>query len=141
MQNGLTGEWGRAMASMNKPLGSFVAADTPLARVDARVKLLLLLALTVLVFAADKLWVIACIYAFLALVMRLSRMSPRAIASTAKPVSVILAFTLMANLVSCDGTGAVALAGPVSLDPAGGVRGLLAVLRIVALLGFSLCAA
>lgn len=63
------------MASMNKPLGSFVAADTPLARVDARVKLLLLLALTVLVFAADRLWVIACIYAFLALVMRLSRMS------------------------------------------------------------------
>ena len=124
---------------MNKPLGSFVAADTPLARVDARVKLLLLLALTVLVFAADKLWAIACIYAFLALVMRLSCMSTRAIASTAKPVSVILAFTLMANLVSCDGTGAVALAGPVSLDPAGGVRGLLAVLRIVALLGFSLC--
>ena len=64
MQNGSTGERGRAMASMNKPLGSFVAADTPLARVDARVKLLLLLALTVLVFAADRLWVIACIYAF-----------------------------------------------------------------------------
>lgn len=127
------------MSSMNRPLGSFVAADTPLARVDARVKLILLLGLTVLVFVADKIWAIACVYACLAAVMRQARMSPRSIASSAKPVSVILAFTLVANLVSCDGTGSVAVAGPVALDPQGGLRGLLAVLRIVALLGFSLC--
>lgn len=127
------------MASMNKPLGSFVAVDTPLARVDGRVKLVLLLALTVLVFVVDEPWAIAVIYLLLVFVMRLAHISARTVASAAKPVSVILAFTLLANLVSCDGTGAVQVAGPVSLDPAGGIRGLLAVLRIVALLGFSLC--
>lgn len=127
------------MASMNRPLGSFVAADTPLARIDARVKLALLLALTVLVFVLDKPWAIAVVYLVLIAAMRLARMSAKTVAATARPVSVILAFTLLANLVSCDGTGAVEVAGAVSLDPAGGLRGLLAVLRIVALLGFSLC--
>ena len=42
-----------------------------------------------------------------------------------RPVAVILAFTLVANLVSCDGRGTVELVGAIGLSPAGGLRGLM----------------
>ena len=58
-----------------------------------------------------------------------------------RPVAFILAFTLIANLVSCDGRASISFVGPVGIDPAGGLRGLTAVLRILLLVGFSLCVA
>ena len=68
-------------------------------------------------------------------------MRPNRILRAMRPVAIVLAFTLIANLVSCDGRAMIELAGPVGLDPAGGLRGLLAVVRIVLLVGFSLVVA
>lgn len=121
-----------------KPYGSFTAVDAPLSRVDARVKIVLLLAWTIVVFVAPGPLVVACGAVLLVACQRLARIEPASIIAAARPVSVILAFTLLANLVSCDGTAPVALGAHAGLDPEGGLRGLFAVLRIVMLLGLSL---
>lgn len=119
-------------------LGTFVSADTPAARVDARVKLVLLLAATVGVFTAPGPLGLAGWYALLALAMRAARVDVRAVARGMRPVALILAFTLAANALALDGHGDIALAGPVGIDAAGALRGAMAVLRIVALVGAAL---
>lgn len=114
---------------------------TPAARADARVKLILLLLATVGVFSAQSPVVLLAWAVVLFGALGASRMRPSRILRAMRPVAIVLAFTLIANLVSCDGRATIELAGPVGLDPAGGLRGLLAVVRIVLLVGFSLVVA
>lgn len=113
----------------------------PAARVDARVKLILLLLATVGVFSAQSPVVLSAWAVVLFGALGAARMRPSRILRAMRPVAIVLAFTLIANLVSCDGRATIELAGPVGLDPAGGLRGLLAVMRIVLLVGFSLVVA
>lgn len=113
----------------------------PAARVDARVKLILLLLATVGVFTAQSPVVLSAWAVVLFGALGAARMRPSRILSAMRPVAIVLTFTLIANLVSCDGRATIELAGPVGLDPAGGLRGLLAVVRIVLLVGFSLVVA
>lgn len=113
----------------------------PAARVDARVKLILLLLATVGVFSAQSPVVLSAWAVVLFGTLGAARMRPSRILSAMRPVAIVLTFTLIANLVSCDGRATIELAGPVGLDPAGGLRGLLAVVRIVLLVGFSLVVA
>ena len=112
--------------------------SSPLSHVDARVKVILLLVATGGVFAASAPWAWAVWGLALAIALGAARMSPIEVVRGVRPVAVILAFTLIANLVSCDGRGSVALMGPVRLDLDGGMRGLTAVARIMLLVGFSL---
>lgn len=113
----------------------------PAARADARVKLILLLLATVGVFSAQSPVVLLAWAVVLFGALGAARMRPSRILRAMRPVAIVLAFTLIANLVSCDGSATIELAGPVGLDPAGGLRGLLAVVRIVLLVGFSLVVA
>lgn len=113
----------------------------PAARVGARVKLILLLLATVGVFSAQSPVVLSAWAVVLFGALGAARMRPSRILSAMRPVAIVLTFTLIANLVSCDGRATIELAGPVGLDPAGGLRGLLAVVRIVLLVGFSLVVA
>ena len=113
----------------------------PAARVDARVKLILLLLATVGVFSAQSSVVLLAWAVVLFGALGAARMRPSRILRAMRPVAIVLTFTLIANLVSCDGRATIELAGPVGLDPAGGLRGLLAVVRIVLLVGFSLVVA
>lgn len=113
----------------------------PAARADARVKLILLLLATVGVFSAQSPVVLLAWAVVLFGALGAARMRPSRILSAMRPVAIVLTFTLIANLVSCDGRATIELAGPVGLDPAGGLRGLLAVVRIVLLVGFSLVVA
>lgn len=113
----------------------------PAARVDARVKLILLLLATVGVFSAQSPVVLLAWAVVLFGALGAARMRPSRILRAMRPVAIVLTFTLIANLVSCDGRATIELAGPVGLDPAGGLRGLLAVVRIVLLVGFSLVVA
>lgn len=113
----------------------------PAARVDARVKLILLLLATVGVFSAQSPVVLSAWAVVLFGALGAARMRPSRILRAMQPVAIVLAFTLIANLVSCDGRATIELAGPVGLDPAGGLRGLLAVVRIALLVGFSLVVA
>lgn len=114
---------------------------TPAARADARVKLILLLLVTVGVFSAQSPVMLLAWAVVLFGALGAARMRPSRILRAMRPVAIVLAFTLIANLVSCDGRATIELAGPVGLDPAGGLRGLLAVVRIALLVGFSLVVA
>lgn len=114
---------------------------TPAARADARVKLILLLLATVGVFSAQSPVVLLAWAVVLFGALGAARMRPSRILRAMRPVAIVLAFTLIANLVSCDGSATIELAGPVGLDPAGCLRGLLAVVRIALLVGFSLVVA
>lgn len=114
---------------------------TPAARADARVKLILLLLATVGVFSAQSPVALLAWAVVLFGALGAARMRPSRILRAMRPVAIVLAFTLIANLVSCDGRATIELAGPVGLDPAGGLRGLLAVVRIALLVGFSLVVA
>ena len=119
------------------PLGSFVAADTPLSRIDARVKLLLLLIFTGGIFACQTVCSIIAWFALLALTMRAARVNGASLARAVRPVRVILLFTLLANALVLDGHGDIAIAGPLGISTAGAIRGACAVLRIVLLAGFA----
>ena len=108
---------------------------------DARVKIVGSLALTLCVFLCSRpetiaIWLLATVA-----VLCSAGLGPRRALGALRPVGIVLAFALLANLVSCDGGGAVPVAGPVGIDPAGGARGLVAVLRIVVLVGCSLAVA
>lgn len=144
------GEAPRGDASSHVPSGGAATPLTALggytphalaARVDARVKLILLLLATVGVFSAQSPVVLSAWAVVLFGALGAARMRPSRILSAMRPVAIVLTFTLIANLVSCDGRAMIELAGPVGLDPAGGLRGLLAVVRIVLLVGFSLVVA
>ena len=144
------GEAPRGDASFHVPSGGAATPlmalggytpHTPATRADARVKLILLLLATVGVFSAQSPVVLLAWAVVLFGALGAARMRPSRILRAMRPVAIVLAFTLIANLVSCDGRATIELAGPVGLDPAGGLRGLLAVVRIVLLVGFSLVVA
>lgn len=119
------------------PFGGYVASS-PLAGIDARVKIVLLLAATAGLFTASAPWTWAFWALCLTAALAAAKMRLSDVLRGIRPVSIILAFTLIANLVSCDGGAGIKIAGPVGLDVAGGLRGLGAVARIVMLVGFSL---
>lgn len=115
--------------------------DALLSRADARIKIALLLAVAIGLFVLFDPVHIVVWFALLAVCLAAARMSPLTIVRGMRPVCIVLALTVMANLVSCDGHGAIPIIGVVGLDPAGGMRGLIAALRIVLLVGFSLSVA
>ena len=119
-------------------MGAYVGENSAASRTDARVKIALLFAATVTMFRSTGPVALAISYAALAACLAAAHVRPASVARAARPVAVILLFTLCANLISCDGTGDIALVGPLGLDTAGGLRGLSAILRIVCLLGGSL---
>ena len=119
---------------ISSPLGSFVARDTPAARVDARVKIVLLLAATVSAFATGASPALALWAVLLVASWGLARMDPRSFLGALAPVAVILAFTLAANALALDGHGDIALAGPVGIDTAGALLGLGVVMLILYLI-------
>lgn len=109
--------------------------------VDARVSILGLLALTACVFlchepASFAVWLIVA-----ASLLRMAGLGLKDALRALRPVCLVLAFALCANLVSCDGGAAIPLAGPIGLNPSGGLRGFVAVLRILTLVSCSLAVA
>ena len=122
-------------------MGSYVGASTPAARIDARVKIVLLLGVTVALFAAPGPLALALWCALLLLCARAARVGAASVARALKPAALVLAFVLCANLVTCDGSAALPLVGPVGLSPAGAMRGATTVVRIALLVGFALVVA
>ena len=114
-------------------LGAYHAADTPLHRLDARVKLACLLAVTVALFAAHNPAALAAMAAAVLVAARLGGLTARELAQGLRPAAIILAFSLLANAFVADGTGDLALAGPLGVSYAGLARGAIAVSRIAVL--------
>ena len=123
---------------LHLPLGSYVSPETPLARVDARAKVLLLLVWTVALFATAGWAALALSLVLLGLALKSSRVPAADVVRGVRPAAVVLVLVFAANAVSLDGTATVAVAGPLGLDPSGAVRGAAMCLRIVVLVGLAL---
>lgn len=121
-----------------RAFGSFTAPDAPLARVDARAKLALLLMVTVAAFVVPAPAGLVALAALLVFTAHAARVTPLSFARALRPASFILAFSLLANALRVDGSGQFALLGPVGFDLAGAARGAVAVARIGLLVGFAL---
>lgn len=125
-----------------RTFGSYIARDTPVHQLDARVKLALLLAATVALFVTRSPLALGAMGACALAVAAVAGLGPHDLLAALRPTAVILVFSLLANALSVDGGGDVALWGPVGVSAAGAARGVTAVGRIVVLVAFSvvLCA-
>lgn len=126
------------MSKRGLPLFAMTPEHTVISRLDARVKLVLLLAATVALFSASSPLELMPWVVLLVALMRAARMDPLSVLRSVKPVAIVLLFTVVANAVALDGRAAIVLAGPVGIDPAGALRGCTAALRIVLMVGFAL---
>lgn len=109
--------------------------------VDARVKVTLLLVATAALFAARAPWALAMWAMLCLLVLRASGIGGKAVARALKPVALLFAFIVCANLVSCDGSADVAIAGSVGISTVGAARAATAVARIIMLVCLALSVA
>lgn len=109
--------------------------------VDARVKVTLLLVATAVLFAARAPWTLAVWAMLCLLVLRASGIGGKAVARALKPVALLFAFIVCANLVSCDGSADVAIAGSVGISTVGAARAATAVSRIIMLVCLALSVA
>ncbi|WP_418741812.1 energy-coupling factor transporter ATPase [Enorma massiliensis] len=117
------------------------AAGRGLEGVDARVKVTLLLVATAALFAARAPWTLAVWAMLCLLVLRASGIGGKAVAHALKPVALLFAFIVCANLVSCDGSADVAIAGGVGISTVGAARAATAVARIIMLVCLALSVA
>lgn len=117
------------------------AAGRGLEGVDARVKVILLLVATAALFAARAPWTLAVWAMLCLLVLRASGIGGKAVARALKPVALLFAFIVCANLVSCDGSADVAIAGSVGISTVGAARAATAVARIIMLVCLALSVA
>lgn len=117
------------------------AAGRGLEDVDARVKVTLLLVATAALFAARAPWALAMWAMLCLLVLRASGIGGKAVARALKPVALLFAFIVCANLVSCDGSADVAIAGSVGISTVGAARAATAVARIIMLVCLALSVA
>lgn len=118
-----------------------VTATVPLARLDARVKIAGLLALALCAFLCHTLTAIGVWLLAAVALLNGAGLGPRRALHALRPICLVLAFALCANLVSCDGGSGFIGAGHVGIDAEAGVRGLVAVLRIVVLVAGSIAVA
>lgn len=117
------------------------AAGRGLEDVDARVKVILLLVATAALFTARAPWTLAMWAMLCLLVLRASGIGGKAVAHVLKPVALLFAFIVCANLVSCDGSADVAIAGSVGISTVGAARAATAVARIIMLVCLALSVA
>lgn len=118
--------------------GAYLGLDGPLQRLSAGPKILWLLAVTVAAFAARTPAAVLALVAGAAVCARVAGVGWRRVGEAVAPAAVVLALALAANALVADGTGDVTLLGPVGVSLPGLVRGVTAVLRIVALVAWAL---
>lgn len=122
-------------------LGSYVPGDTFLHRLDTRVKVVLLVALSVASFVSAPPWGLATVAVVLAVSLALSGTTPARVLRALRPAALVLGFSLLANslVLGAQAQGAgVWGCGLVGLSPAGAARAALAVTRIVMVVALSL---
>lgn len=112
--------------------------QNPVQSVDTRVKLALLLALTVALFASSQPVTLALWAVLVCVALRLSDVRPRYVLRSLRPLGILFAIVVVVNLVSLDGTADLMLAAPFGLSLAGAARVALAMSRILILVGAAL---
>lgn len=119
-------------------LGTYVAGDSPLHRLDARVKVGLLLCATVTLFCVQSLPALVVALVLSLVLARCAGMPLSRVARNLVPMAIIFAVMLAANALRFDGSGDVALAGAFGISSAGALRGCAAVVRIACMVAFAL---
>jgi len=105
-------------------LGQYLPGDTIVHRLDPRVKILSVVALSLLIFAATPVE-IALISAFLAAVAGAARMTPAQTAGALRPVAVFIAMIFLVHLFFTEGQPLLSLAPlPVQVTREGLLRGI-----------------
>jgi energy-coupling factor transport system permease protein len=125
--------------SVPVPFGQYVPGDSPVHSLDARAKLGLTFAYTIVLFSA-KGWLGMALAAGVALgAIALSRVPWRIVARGLAPIAWLLVFTLAVNALLWRPESALVVIGPVGVSAGGLSRGLFFTARIVLLvLGTSL---
>jgi energy-coupling factor transporter transmembrane protein EcfT len=105
-------------------LGQYLPGDTVVHRLDPRVKILSVVALSILIFAAT--WAeILLISVFLAAVVATTRMTPAQALGALRPVAVFIAMIFLVHLFFTEGRPILSLAPlPVRITQEGLVRGI-----------------
>lgn len=108
------------------------------AGIDARVKIVLLFAAIAAIFLTEGLAALGA-WCLLAVGLALTAgMGARRLLGALRPAALLMALVVAANLVSCDGSADLIVAGTWGLSATGAVRAATAVLRIALMLVFSL---
>ena len=106
------------------PLGQYLPLDTPLHRLDPRVKILSVVALSLLIFGATT-GEIVLISVFLFAAIRSAGMTPAVALRSLKPVAVFMAMIFSVHLLFTEGEPLVSLAPlPMRITRDGILRGL-----------------
>ncbi|MBQ8636804.1 MAG: energy-coupling factor transporter transmembrane protein EcfT [Clostridia bacterium] len=85
-------------------IGQYIAGNSPIHKMDARVKIILALLFVVLLFVIRGIYEYALITLFLAVVIKLSKVPFKFMVRGLKPMLVILVFTVLINVLLTDGT-------------------------------------
>ncbi|MBP3894112.1 MAG: ATP-binding cassette domain-containing protein [Atopobiaceae bacterium] len=109
------------------------AAKPLLTRIDARVRMLALLVLTLLLFACDTLTGIGVAFVLTLLLCFGAGVHIPTLAKRLLPAVPILTLVLLANGIRIDGTASTALWGPIGVDSLGFQTGAIASTRVVTL--------
>lgn len=119
--------------SVPVPFGQFVPVDSPVHRLDARVKIGLLVAYTLVLFATDSWWVLAGCAGLAALAVGLSSVPATLALRGIRPILWLALLTVVLNALTWRDPGAWMSLGPLGVDAAGLARGLYFGARIVVL--------
>ena len=105
-------------------LGQYLPGDTVVHRLDPRVKILSVVALSILIFAATPVEILL-ISALLVTVIRATRMTPVQALGALRPVAVFMAMIFLVHLLFTEGRPILSLAPlPVRITQEGLVRGI-----------------
>ncbi len=133
------GREGAGLMPVPVPFGQFVPGDSPVHRLDARVKIGVTLAFTIALFAFDSWAGLGVAAVAVAVAVSVSGVPWRLAARGLRAISWLLLFTLVANALRLDSASALASIGPVDVDGPGLARGAFFAARILLLvLGTSL---
>lgn len=115
------------------PFGQFVPRDTAVHRMDARAKIGLTAMYAIVLFAIDSWTGLAVGLAVVVTVIAISRVPWRLAVRGLKPIMWLVAFTMLANAVRLEPSGALFSVGPVSIEAEGLRRGAFFAVRILLL--------
>lgn len=122
----------------NVLFGSYTDAGTPLHKLDARVKIICLLAATIAIFSIQQPLMLVVMAAIILALAWLAGISASQLASAAKPAFFILLLSLIFNTFAANSIVDIALIGTFGISTSGFIRGITAVARILMLVALAL---
>lgn len=123
-----------ARATSAKPRGGRTQAKAPaLAGIDARVKVLLLFAATIAIFACSAWWTVVVWLTAACAALHLAGARAGSVLRSLKPMLVLFVIVVAVNLISFDGSADIMIAAPFGLSTAGALRSAWAIARIALL--------